>query len=295
VSSPKVPPVVWRTAVRTGRATARFTASRRPPPDFLVVGAQRAGTTSLHRYLLEHPSVLGARFAKGVHWYDEHFDEPLRWYQRHFPTDVERRMVERRTGEPTVVGESSPYYLFHPRVAERIAATLPEVKVIAILRDPVARAWSHYQHNVARDMEPLSFPAALEAEDGRLDGAEATLRIPGAVHLEHRRGSYVARGRYAEQLERLHEHIDPERTLVLFSHDLDTDPVGTVERAHTFLGLEPHPITAARRWNRQPDAELPPGTRERLLDAFAEPDARLARHLDVELPWTAEPPAAPPR
>lgn len=289
MTRPQVPPVVWRTAVATGRATARVTASMRPPPDFLIVGAQRAGTTSLHRYLLEHPNVLGARFAKGVHWYDEHFDEPLRWYQRHFPTTIERGRVEKRTGHPAVAGESSPYYLFHPYVAHRIAATLPEVKVIAILRDPVTRAWSHYQHNVARDMEPLSFADALAAEDDRLAGADATLRIPGAVHLEHRRGSYVARGRYLEQLERLWSHIDEARTLVLFSHDLDTDPAGTLGRVHAFLGLPAAPVTATRRWNRQPDAELPAGTRERLLDAFAGPDAGLAERLGVELPWASRP------
>jgi len=291
LSRPKLPPAVWRAAVATGRATARFTASKRPPPDFLIVGAQRAGTTSLHRYLLEHPNVLGARFAKGVHWYDEHFDQPLRWYQRHFPTTLERQRVERRTGHPAVVGESSPYYLFHPFTAERVAATLPAVKVIAILRDPVTRAWSHYQHNVARDMEPLPFAEALEAEAGRLAGAEERLRVPGTIDLDHRRGSYVARGLYLDQLERLWRHVDEERTLVLFSHDLDTDPAGTVARVHSFLGLEPHPVDATRRWNRQPDAELPPGTRDRLVAAFAEPDARLARRLGVELPWPAAPPA----
>jgi hypothetical protein len=120
------------------------------------------------------------------------------------------------------------------------------------------------------------------------------LRVPGAIHHGHRRGSYVARGRYVEQLDRLWRHIDRERTLVLFSHDLDTDPVGTLERAQVFLGLEPLAVTAARRWNRQPDAELPPGTRERLTDAFAEPDAQLARRLDRDLPWATRPSAAPP-
>jgi hypothetical protein len=120
------------------------------------------------------------------------------------------------------------------------------------------------------------------------------LRVPGAIDLDHRRGSYVARGLYLDQLERLWSHVDEDRTLVLFSHDLDHDPAGTLERVHTFLGLEPHPVAATRRWNRQAEAELPPGTRDRLLEAFTEPNARLARRLDVELPWPAAPPTAPP-
>lgn len=276
---------LWRVALAASRQVGRATAPVRPVPEFVIVGAQRAGTTSLHRYLLEHPGVLGAGLTKGVHWFDESFDEPMSWYRAHFPTTFHRRRVARRIGYPPVTGEASPYYLFHPHVPGRIASALPRVRIIAILRDPVERAWSHYQHNVARDMERLSFSDALAAEPGRLAGAEARLRQPGYVDLPHRRGSYVARGRYAEQLERLWSGFPAQQVLVLFSDDLDREPGPTLGRVHAFLGLPTIPPAATRRWNQQPPAQLPPGTRDQLEAAFREPDRVLAQRLGRDLPW----------
>lgn len=292
MSTPKVvagPPLrkrLWKASLVARRRAGQATASFRPLPEFLVVGAQRAGTTSLYRYLLQHPGVISTRLTKGVHWFDEHFDEPVSWYRGHFPTTLQRRQVGRRIGYPPVTGEASPYYLFHPHVPSRIAAAVPDASIIAILRDPVERAWSHYQHNVARSMEPLSFADALAAEPDRLAGAEERLRRPGFVDLRHRRGSYVARGRYLEQLERVWSVIRPDKALVLFTDELDRDPIATLARVHTFLGLVPVAPTITRRWNEQPRADLPPGTRDFLEAAFADPDRLLAERLGAALPWT---------
>jgi len=276
---------VWQGAVGARRQFGRATAPLRPVPEFVIVGAQRAGTTSLHRYLLNHPGVLGAGLMKGVHWFDESFDQPSSWYRAHFPTTFHRYRISRRIGFQPVTGEASPYYLFHPHVAGRMATAVPDARIIAVLRDPVERAWSHYQHNVARGMEPLAFADALAAEPGRLAGAEARLLRPGYVDLAHRRGSYVARGRYSEQLERLWSVFPSDQLLVLFSDDLDREPGLTVGRVHTFLGLPVLPPATARRWNQQPPAQLPAGTRDELESAFAGPDRLLAARLGRKLPW----------
>jgi len=265
------------------------TAPLRPVPDFLIVGAQRCGTTSLHRYLLQHPAVLGARFQKGVHWFDEHYDRPLSWYRANFPTTIRRRWVARRSGARPVAGESSPYYLFHPHAPRWIGERLPDVRLIALLRDPVERAWSHYQHNVARGMEPLGFAEALDAEPDRLAGAEERLATPGAVDLAHRRGSYVARGRYVEQLERVWDAVPPERVLVLFTADLDRQPAETLARVHEFLGVPVRPPETTRRWNQQAPADLPGDTRDRLEAAFVDADRALAERLGQSLPWGVRP------
>ncbi len=275
----------WKASVVNLRRVARLTAGARPLPEFLIVGTQRGGTTSLHHYLTQHPGVLPARLTKGVHWFDEAFDRPESWYRANFPTTLARRRAARRLGYQPVTGESSPYYLFHPHVPARIASVMPEARLVAVLRDPVARAWSHYQHNVARGMEDLTFADALDAEPARLAGAEERLAEPNAVDLGHRRGSYVARGRYLEQLERCWAELGKDQVLVLFTEDLDRDPGPTLERAWTFLGLPAAPPPAARRWNQQPPADLPDGTRERLEAAFAEPDRLLAGRLGVDLPW----------
>ena len=275
----------FRAVLRMRQWAALPTASRRPLPDFLVVGGQRCGTTSLYRYLDQHPSVLFPRLTKGTHWFDEEYHRSEAWYRSNFPLDRVRAQRREETGGPVVVGEACPYYLFHPVVPERIATHLPEVKVVAILRDPVARAWSAYHHEYRRGFETLGFEEALEAEEERLAGADATLRSGATRHFSHQHHGYVARGRYAEQLERLWAHIDRDRCLVLYSADLERDPSTTMQQVHRFLGIPVRPTPSTDRWNRQDTNELRPSLQTRLAAAFEDSDGWLADHLDEPPPW----------
>src|SRR5687768_13237463 len=104
------------------------TAHLRRLPDFLIIGAQRGGTTSLYRYLTEHPEIDPA-VRKEIHFFSRHHEQGLDWYRAHFP----------RRDESSLVGEASPNYLVHPDVPARVAAALPRVKLIALLRNPVDR------------------------------------------------------------------------------------------------------------------------------------------------------------
>ena len=248
--------VAWRAGVSVSRTAARPTAQSRPLPDYLIIGGQRCGTTSLHHYLIQHPGILSARFTKGVHWFDMSFDKPESWYRANFPTAARRRAAADGLGYPVLTGEASPYYLFHPEVPGRVGEVKPDIKIIAILRDPTERAWSHYHHEVVRGFEPLEFEAALDAEEGRLAGAEDTLAQRHGRHFSHQHHGYVARGRYAEQLKRWEHHIPATQTLVLFSTDLQDDTEATMHRVHRFLGLPEHPTTTDRRWNTQSNPEL---------------------------------------
>src|SRR5262245_30067681 len=122
------------------------TAARRVLPTMLIVGAQRCGTTTLFKALSQHKSFVGPTLRKGVHYFDLNHDRPLDWYRAHFPTKASIDALQQRTGSGAVVGESSPYYLWHPLAAERIAHDLPGVRVIVLLRDPVERAYSAHAH-----------------------------------------------------------------------------------------------------------------------------------------------------
>ena len=104
-------------------------------PTFLIVGEKRCGTTSLHRYLTQHPQVLGPLAPKSTHYFDTNFTESRGWYESYFWPDRLVRQIERKRG-PIAIGESSPYYLFHPAAASRIAATLPEVRIIVRVPEP---------------------------------------------------------------------------------------------------------------------------------------------------------------
>jgi len=152
------------------RAYARMseaTAGLRMEPAFILIGAQRCGTTSLFRALAAHPQVMPPTFRKGVNYFDLNYYRGTQWYRAHFPV-VE--VARRRTGHhgAPVACEASGYYLYHPQAMERLGHDLPRAKLVAMLRDPVERAFSAHKHEVARGYEHEGFERALELEDERL-------------------------------------------------------------------------------------------------------------------------------
>src|SRR6266508_3758960 len=184
-----------------GRLLAGATSGARMLPGFLVIGTKRGGSTSLYEYLIRHPDVAGCLLTKGSNYFDVNFGRGWSWFRAAFPLAGGRR---------TIAGEASPYYMFHPLAPQRIAAALPEVRLIAVLRDPVERAWSHYRYERHRGYEDLPFEEALRREPERLAGeAERMVAEPGYSSFAHRHLAYLARGRYAEQLERIHALIPP--------------------------------------------------------------------------------------
>lgn len=245
-------------------------------PSFLIVGEMKCGTTSLYRYLERHPDVRSP-FQKEPFYFAHAFHRGERWYRSLFP-------LARESG---ITGEASTYYLFHPLAAERIAAFAPEIKLIVLLRDPVTRAHSHYQHSRDKGREPdLTFEEALAAEPDRIGADEARIvGEPGFESFAHMHYSYVARGRYAEGLERLYRHFPREQVLVLAAEDLFADPASVARRATDFLGLAPADLAPYRAENTRQYEVMEDSVQARLREAFAEPNARLARLLGRDFGW----------
>ena len=256
------------------RGYGRATASMRPLPDFLILGAQKAGTTALYAYLRWHPQITGPSF-KEVSFFDRHYARGERWYRAHLPV--------RRKG---VVGEASPSYLFHPLAPERVARMLPNARLIALLRNPVDRAFSHYQHEVALGREQLSFEEALAREDERMQG-EVERMLRDAAYFSHAwwNYTYAARGRYAEQLERWFEAFPREQVLVLLTDELAADTAGAYRRVLDFLGVDVRELDAYPRIFEREYGGMDPATRTRLEGEFAQPNRRLAELLGREPPW----------
>ncbi len=283
-------PTPVRKAVRGfTSALRRPTASKRVFPNFLIVGAQRSGTTSLFYYLERHPNVFGPLRNKGVHYYDTGYHHGPDWFRTHFPTRRAMAEVEATTGHPTAVGEGSPYYLFHPLIPARVAGTLPDTRIIALLRDPVDRAVSHHQHEVARGFEDLSLADALAAEPRRLAGEVERLRAdPTYVSHAHMHHAYAARSRYGEQLDRWLDVFPAEQLLVLSTDAMKREPAATVDRAIEFLGLPPigaadYPIYNERTYDPG-DTEL----RAELAASFAASNARVRELTGIEFGTAAE-------
>ena len=186
-------------------------------PSFLIVGAQKSGTTSLASYLSDHPDVLMPEHP--VTFFNRNFERGLDWYSQHFPTTTEAQKV----------GEGTPEYMYHESVAPRIAESLPGVRLIAILRNPVDRAYSHYWHNQTRGREQLSFQGAVAAEPARLSGADPTTRA---------RYAYLDRGRYLKQLKHLRRYVPADHLHVLIFEELRKDPIPVVQQTFAFLGID---------------------------------------------------------
>ena len=250
-------------------------AADRPLPDFLIIGAQKAGTTSLHAYLCEH-SRIPAAAKKEVHFFDQEFHRGTDWYRAHF----------QRYEEGTFSGESTPYYLFHPLAPERVAEVLPDCKLIVLLRDPVDRAFSHHNHECALGFEALDFEGAIEAEPQRLVGEEERLtREPGYRSFAHQHHSYLSRGRYAEQLERWFESFDRERLLVLSAEDLFTEPEEIVGEAQEFLGVAAELPADLSARNARSYAPIGEETRTALRSAFEPHNRRLYELVGRDFGW----------
>ncbi|MBV8162032.1 MAG: sulfotransferase domain-containing protein [Acidimicrobiia bacterium] len=254
----------------------RPTARARAAPDFLIVGAQRGGTTSLYRYLAAHP-LVAPPVRKEIQYFTLHHQRGDDWYRAHFPLAVRHR----RTFEAT------PYYLFHPAAPARAAGTVPGAKIVALLRDPVARAFSQWQHNASRGLEHLGFEAALDAEVSRLAGEEQCLVADPAYRSDaHRLWSYAGRGEYAEQLRRWLSHYPRAQLLVLRSEDLYDQPASTYARALEFLGLPAASLDTYRRYTRQAStAHMTDAARRRLTAHFAPHNQRLAALLGEDVWW----------
>lgn len=273
---PRIPTpvrVVLRNAVWTyGRVSARI----RPLPDFLIVGAQRAGTTALYEYLRRHPAITGPAW-KEVNFFDVHYRRGEAWYRGHFPIGSRTRLV----------GEASPSYLFHPLTPARVAALLPDVRLIALLRDPVDRAHSHYHHERELGREPLSFEDALEREEERMRG-ELERMLADSAYFSHAwwNHTYLSRGRYAEQLERWLAVFPREQVLVLSSEQLFDRPGEAYTRILEFLGATPHDLGSYPHVFGRDYSEMRPETRRRLAHYYEESNRKLSELLGQELGWT---------
>ncbi len=263
----------------------RLTSALRALPDFLVIGGQRCGTTSFYNQIARHPAVARA-FRKEVHFFDQSYGRGAGWYRSNFPLRLGQRIAGRLRGTDALTGEASPYYIFHPHAARRAARLVPQARIIALVRNPVDRAHSHYHHEVRLGAETLPFPEALETEARRLAGEEERmLEDETYVSFNHQHFSYVARGRYVDQLARWLAFFPPEQVLVLASEDFYADPPGIVGRALEFLGLPGWRPAGRRRDNQGRYRGLDADLRRELAQRFAADNRRLYASLGRDLGW----------
>lgn len=247
-------------------------------PSFLVIGGKRCGSTSLTSWIFQHPDVVPCRSEKGTHYFDVHHHRGWRWYRGAFPT----------TEPGQITGEGSPYYSFHPASLDWIAAELPDVKLLLVLREPAARAYSHYNYNVKRGFEDLPFEEALDVEDERLAGEDVRLLAdPEYPAWNFRHFGYLARGHYDDHVANVLARFPAGQLLVLKSEDLFADPTTQLAQVWKYLGL-PDVTLSGLTAHKQMSYEqpIPDAARERLAEYYAPRLHRLYASGAVDFTWS---------
>jgi hypothetical protein len=249
-----------------------------PFPTFIVAGAQKGGTTTLHNMIGQHPGVFVSR-PKEIHYFDRHYDRGPEWYASLF---------EPAAGQ-TAWGEATPIYMYEPLARKRMCRDLPDVKLVLILRDPVSRAYSHYWMNRSKGAEPLeTFEEAVAAEPER--HASEPRRISA-------RYAYLDRGLYADQLEALEAAYGRDGLHVLLMEDLFGDPQARMAEVFAHIGADPAyaekvEVVHSKQYKRgragigskaKGYPPIDPETKARLRAQFREPNQRLAQWLGRDL------------
>ena len=207
-------------------------------PDFICIGAQKCGTTSLYQYLSQHPQIIPAAM-KEVHYFDLNYIRGDEWYNGFFPTWKKKLSLMIQKRKRMITGEASPYYIFHPHSLERIYKYNSNVKIIVLLRDPVERMWSHFRYAKVRGKEYLNFSEALEREDSRIkDEYEKMMQNENYRSFEHQRHSYRKRSEYYHQVEEVFKFFDRKNVLLLKSEDLFCDTQRIMDEVCVFLKVQ---------------------------------------------------------
>jgi len=246
---------------------------------------QRAGTTSLFRALMSHPNVLRPVMHKGVNYFDVRSYETWNWYLSHFPLQINARRRAAPGQRQAAVFEASGYYMFHPHAPRRIASALPNVKIVAMVRDPVERAYSAYKHEFARGFETETFEKALELEEQRIKPELARmLADPLYQSMTYRHQAYRRRGHYAEQLQAFVDLLGREQVHVVESEAFFAEPEKAYSDLLDFLGLPVVMPPSFDQFNARPGSPLSPELMAELREHFAPHDAALATYLGRP-PW----------
>ena len=240
-----------------------------PLPDFVVIGAQKGGTSFFYNLLTRQPSFKPAP-VKEIHFFDKRFAEGVGWYRRCFSESA------RVDGQRTLTGEATPSYLFDPQVPERMAQVVPHARLIALLRNPVDRAYSHYQMQVRRGKEARSFEGATEEEMALAEGRGKAVK---------KASSYLSRGLYAEQLERFSFFAARNRLLVLKSEDFFSRRSEVLGKVFRFLEVPIVRSKDVQPAGRESYDPIDPATRRRLERFFAPHNERLYDLLSTYFGW----------
>ncbi|GCE93222.1 TPR domain protein [Arthrospira platensis NIES-46] len=240
------------------------------PPNFIIIGTQKGGTTSLYRYLEEHPQMVGC-IKKETHFWNQHFDRGLDWYLSHFPPSIFDTNI--------ITGEATPNYLESPKVPERIFEEFPSIKLIVLLRNPITRALSQYHHwvRLMREYRPLEIviESELNLIKSNLESESKLIQYPG----------YIWRGLYLPFLEKWMSIFPREQFLIIRSEDFYQNTSQVFNQVLDFLGLPSYELSNYCSYNSGRYPQIEPSVYSQLRDYFYPHNQRLQDFLNLQFDW----------
>jgi len=260
-----------------------LTSSSRVLPDFIIIGAGRAGTTALYTYLIQHPSIITASTdndepVADLHFFEYMISDKISWYKSHFP---------RKSKNSFVTGEFTSTYMYHKKVPERIFNLIPKIKLIVILRNPIDKAYSTYNQQSHFNEVTSSFEETIKAEFARIDliknHIEYTNNNPNFDnYVEY---NIIRHGIYFNYLEKWFKIFPKKQIFVVDSNELENFPQQTLNKVFEFLNLSPHEIPNLAKVNIGKYSPMTESTRQSLIEFYKPHNAKLNNLLGTNFDW----------
>ena len=260
-----------------GRHYYGITASSRVLPDFIIIGSMKSGTTSLYYNICEHPCVKTAAYDE-IGYFDVNYHLGINWYRSMFPTLSQKKKILQKFGY-FKTGEDTPFYFWNKLAAKRIHHDLPNVKLIAILRNPIDRAYSEYQNGLRNKTENRKFEQIVEHEIEEISKSQIS------VELCSKNNAIISRGLYAKQLELWKEKISKNELLIIQTEKFSQDTQNTMNQVFDYLELPKYEITKTRKEKSYKYPKMNEKTREKLLEFFKPHNEELYKMLGYKLNW----------
>lgn len=251
-------------------------------PDFIIIGAKRCGTTSLYHYFGEHPCIVPSVHDK-LGFFDDNFNLGINWYKSLFPTILHKQYVKFRKKKFMSYDVTSTY-IQNPEVAKRIKQLLPNIKLIAILRNPADRAYSEYNLSIKKGIQTLSFEEVVNIEIEKIRECEKKLTGVG-VDFFTKSYNYLARGLYAKQLKTWFELFPRNQLLVISTEDLSLKPHKTLAEVFQFLNLPNYKIRNLERRSAEKYQKMGSNIRQILIGFFRPYNSELFKMIGKSFDW----------
>mgnify|MGYP001949421720 FL=1 len=278
-------PSLWVNPLSVQSVGRALTGSMRVLPDFLIIGGQKCGTTSLYNYLLNHPDIYSSLW-KEVNFFDKNFHRGITWYRANFPTLFQKFCTVKILKKKFRCGDATPYYLFHPHSAKRIHETLPKVKLIVLLRNPVDRAYSHYNMEKRLGYEKLSFEEAIESEEKRLENEKEKMIYDSDYQsFNFQVYSYLSRGKYIEQFNEWFKYFKKDDLLILETEEFKRNKQKILSQTFDFLSIDDVKFTNLQNENVGKYPSLDENTRIKLIEYFKPYNKKLFELLGKTFDW----------